>query len=779
MAKTSGHKNKGSNTSRRDTVLRNVPKPTITIMQLLRKPDFFQTCSIVFLFLIVVSSLATWSAEQIKVHDGQIASQTRIKRIDFAFDDTAATQTKRDAAKNSSPRIYTVNETFIEQLSASLLGLPTAVSGKTSIDDVTPELVSQFKLTPESLSALQSMSKEGEPIFSWKRSTSKLIQQLQKQTPLLTSEEFQVFTTTASSNRELFLGAGRVIRPYQADAISLPANANEVPDIKLAELISQLDFPESLVPTIEARLVVSFQPSLQLDLEDTQARSDAAATAVEPVTVKHAQGEIIWRKGDTISATQYENAILEQNHFLSHSTFTNKWVPRIGSIGLLAMLAIFIGAYTTSANQRVSRNPLRLFALCALMALMLGLSIVITLQSSAFVYAAAIAPTLLVVTIITLAYGQRMGMFIAFMQCALVTMALSQTIGWFILLIAGCGMMISQIRVVRQRQTLIHASGKTAITFAIGAVFLGLVQSPEITSTWQFVASDSLFAGASALVVGFFVLGILPSIESLFDITTGMTLADLRDPTKPLLKQLQHLAPGTFNHSRQVADIAETATEAIGGDSLLAYVGGLYHDIGKMNKPEYFVENQTGYNRHKDLKPSMSLLVIIGHVKDGMELGKEYDLPRELLHFIESHHGTTLVEYFYHAAKKRADETGEPVNESQFRYPGPKPATKECAVLMIADAVESASRALPDPNPARIENLVRDLSRKRLVDHQFDACGLTFRELAKIEDAIIARLNAIYHTRIKYPSGDANETEILNAHNTEVIEAEKTGDIAG
>jgi hypothetical protein len=253
-----------------------------------------------------------------------------------------------------------------------------------------------------------------------------------------------------------------------------------------------------------------------------------------------------------------------------------------------------------------------------------------------------------------------------------------------------------------------------------------------------------------------------------------MTLADLRDPRKPLLQQLQHLAPGTFNHSRQVADIAETATEAIGGDSLLAYVGGLYHDIGKMNKPEYFVENQTGYNRHNNLKPSMSLLVIIGHVKDGIELGKEYDLPKEILHFIETHHGTTLVEYFYHAAMREADETGESINEMQFRYPGPKPKTKEAAVLMIADAVESASRTLPDPNPGRIEALVRELSRKRLLDHQFDECGLTFCDLAKIEDAIITRLNSIYHTRIKYP-----EEEKPNPNDAEVIEAEKEGDLAG
>jgi hypothetical protein len=772
MAKTTGNKSKGSGKSRRETVLRNVPKSTFTFSSLLRRPDFLRTFCIIFLFLVAVSILTTWSREQLKVQDGQIASETRIKRIDFQFEDAEATDTKREEARNSSPKIYTVNSTFIDRFKASLTGLPAAVSGKTTLEDVTPELIEQFNLNNESLLALQGMSKDGEPTYSWKRSVSKLIQNLKKQTPLLTSEEFQVFTTTAPSNRELFLGAGNIYKPYQADAVALPPNQGDPPDIKLSELVSNNGFSESLVPTIVSGLLSNHQPSVQLDLEDTQSRAESAANSVEPVIVKHLQGEIIWKRGDEISASQYENAILEQEHFLSSSTFIERWLPRIGSIGLLAMLAIFIGAYTTVTNARIARNSLRLFALCALMAIMLGLSTLVTLQAPVFIYAAAIVPTLLTVTIASLAYGQRMGMFIAFMQCSIVTMGLSQPISWFILLIAGCGLMIGQLKEVRQRHTLINASAIAAGGFAIGAFFLGLAEVPDLTIAWKQILTNSVVSAVSALIVGFFVLGILPSIESVFDITTGMTLADLRDPRKPLLRQLQNLAPGTFNHSRQVADIAETATEEIGGDSLLAYVGGLYHDIGKMNKPEYFVENQTGYNRHSDLKPSMSLLIIIGHVKDGLELGKEYDLPREILHFIETHHGTTLVEYFYHAAMKEADETGEAINEMQFRYPGPKPKTKEAAVLMIADAVESASRVLPDPNPGRIEALVRDLSRKRLLDHQFDECGLTFSELAKIEDSIITRLNSIYHTRIKYPDEDSP-----NLGDHEVIEAEKEGDL--
>ena len=774
MSKTSGQRSKGTSKSRRASVLRNVPKDVFSFANLLKRPEFLRTCIAIFFFLVVVSSLATWSREQIKIRDGQIASNTRITRIDYSLEDTASTEARREEARNSSPRIYVINATFVERLAASLIGLPTAVAGKTSVEEVNPELAEQFNITPETLQALQLMSRDGEATSAWRRYVSRIISEIQRRSPLLTNEEFQLFTTTPASNRALFEGNEKYLIPYQAEAIALPTEQTPSTEHRLAEIASRAGFPEALVPLIETRLVSDSQPSIQLDEEDTAARADTAEREVKPVVKDHSRGEIIWKRGDVINTAQYEQALVEQEQFLATASLSERWLPRIGSIGLLAMLSIFIGAYTTITYPRIAKNTLRLIALCALMAIMLGLSVIITLEAPTFIYAAAIIPTLFAVTVSCLAYKQRMGMFIAFMQCTFITMALSQSIGWFILLIAGCGTMIGQLREVRQRQTLIRASGVTAITFAIGAFFLGLAEVPDLSIAWKQILTNSVVAGGSALIVGFFVLGILQNIEQLFNITTGMTLADYRDPRNPLLRQLQQLAPGTFNHSRQVADIAETATEAIGGDSLLAYVGGLYHDIGKMNKPEYFVENQTGYNRHKDLKPSMSLLIIIGHVKDGIELAREYDLPRELIHFIEAHHGTTLVEYFYHAAMKEAEENGEPINEMQFRYPGPKPQTKEAAVLMISDAIESASRVLPDPNPARIEALVRDLSRKRLLDHQLDDCGLTFRELAKVEDAIIVRLNSIYHTRIKYPEESKPDPE-----DPEVVAAEKEGDLAG
>jgi len=215
-------------------------------------------------------------------------------------------------------------------------------------------------------------------------------------------------------------------------------------------------------------------------------------------------------------------------------------------------------------------------------------------------------------------------------------------------------------------------------------------------------------------------------------------------------------APGTYNHSLQVATLAEEAAEAIGVNSLLCRVAAYYHDVGKINKADYFVENQTdGHNRHINLSPSVSLLIIIGHVKDGMELAREYNLPTSLFPFIQQHHGTTLVEFFYQRACDTSTPDQQSVEETQYRYPGPKPKTKEIAILMLADAVESACRAMPEPTASRIETLVHEISVRRLQDRQFDECDLTMRDLDAIERSLIKTLLGIYHGRIAYPSTSA------------------------
>jgi putative nucleotidyltransferase with HDIG domain len=266
--------------------------------------------------------------------------------------------------------------------------------------------------------------------------------------------------------------------------------------------------------------------------------------------------------------------------------------------------------------------------------------------------------------------------------------------------------------------------------------------------------AGAAWSGFCSLLAGVLMTGLLPFVERVFDVQTDISLLELGDVQHPLLQELVRRAPGTYNHSINVASIAETAADAISANGLLVRVGAYFHDIGKMLKPSYFVENQGSEgNRHESLQPAMSTLVIIAHVKDGADLARQHHLPQSIIDFIEQHHGTTLVEYFYRreAQRLKDDPDAGDLDETTFRYPGPKPQTKEAGVLMLADVVESASRALIDPTPARIESLVHDLAMKRLLDGQYDECGLTLSELHTIEDSLVKSLTAVYHGRVKYP----------------------------
>jgi hypothetical protein len=367
-------------------------------------------------------------------------------------------------------------------------------------------------------------------------------------------------------------------------------------------------------------------------------------------------------------------------------------------------------------------------------------------------YVFGIAPTILVAMILAVAYDQRFAIGVGTMHGVLVTAALDQGIGFFLIIWVGvltCGFLLDE---VRTRSKLVEVGGLTALAMILATIASGAVTYERL----GYILYNAIYTGAAGLAVGFAVLGILPFIEKAFGITTGMTLLELADASQPLLRRIALEAPGTYNHSLQVATLAEAAAEAVGGDSLLCRVAAYYHDIGKINKADYFVENQIdGRSRHIHLTPSMSFHIITGHVKDGVALAREYSLPPEVIPFIQQHHGTTVIEYFFDKAKKRQDQIGhdEPeVTEQQFRYSGPKPKTREIAILMLADVAESASRTLEEPTPAALEKLVRTLAMKRLLDGQFEECDLTLRDLALIEKSLVKTLAGIYHGRIAYPS---------------------------
>ena len=265
-------------------------------------------------------------------------------------------------------------------------------------------------------------------------------------------------------------------------------------------------------------------------------------------------------------------------------------------------------------------------------------------------------------------------------------------------------------------------------------------------------AADMAIGLSGGLTAGVAVVGITPIVEYIFGYTTDIKLLELANLDHPLLKEMMLKAPGTYHHSMVVGNLVEAAAKAIGVNPLLARVSAYYHDIGKITKPQYFVENQMdGANRHAKLTPSMSSLILISHVKEGVDLARKYRLGNRIIDVIRQHHGTRLITYFYQKARENHQE----VNEDEFRYLGPKPQTREAGLVMLADAVEAASRAMEHPTPARIKGLVQRVINDIFIDGQLDECELTLKDLHEIAKSFNVILNAVYHHRIKYPEQEA------------------------
>lgn len=317
-------------------------------------------------------------------------------------------------------------------------------------------------------------------------------------------------------------------------------------------------------------------------------------------------------------------------------------------------------------------------------------------------------------------------------------------------LYAFVGSMTASFSVIRcnQRSALLRAGLFVGLANMAVVSFIDLYRHELFTSVG---AHNLVAAFLSGILAGVLVSGILPLLEWMFKVVTDISLLEYSDLNRPLLKNLMVTAPGTYHHSIIIGSLAEAAAETVGVNPLMARVAAYYHDIGKIKKPEYFIENQAkGENRHDRLTPSMSSLIIASHVKDGLDLAREHSLPPQIVEIIRQHHGTALMTYFYDKAKQGEDPTS-PVREDEYRYPGPKPQTKVAAIVMLADAVEAASRVLDNPTPQRIAALTDKITGRISADGQLSECDLTLRDLTEITKSFNRLLSGIYHYRIDYP----------------------------
>lgn len=708
---------------------------------------------LVGLLFIVATSLVIIAGGQVMPwREGQRPWQEIRVRQPFSVLDQEATERARREAQESTPNYYRLNQSLLGQIERDLTGLYNdlrATELYANLDqDKRQALDTRWGIDEPAFQRLQALLVEGYTFEEFQ-------QDLQQLRAALAA------THIIERMPEKYQKVGSVVLMDPATRTGQETRrwtfANRQDEV--AELLqrSVAPFPRPMTTPVRRYLADLFKEGAQavwlFDVDETEKQRQINYNAQEDRYRRYEPGQVLMPPQQMI--TSRDLAVLEAEHHAYWEALSarTKILANAGIVTLVAVVTLVIGIYSVKWEPRATMNWTRCAALAAIMFIPITLGRVLSLAGLNEYH--AVFHVVLVALVMTVAYNQRFSLMITVTLTALLVLAMRGDFGLFLALLTGGVTVTMILDEVRSRSKLIEVAGAAAMmSFAIDWCYQ-LVTYQQI----GYGLINAVWAAAAAFVAVFMFQGILPGIERLFQIATSMTLLEWSDASKPLMRRLALEIPGTFNHCLLIGNMAETAAEAIGANGLLARVGAFYHDIGKLSKPEYFVENQPTRNltRHKGLSPAMSLLVIIGHVKDGLELAKEYGVPKVLHQFITEHHGTTLVEYFYRLANQQRSEAGqEPVSDIEFRYPGPKPHSRESAILMLADAAEGSTRALSEPTVGSIENQVHQIVKRRLEDGQLDDCELTLRELHQVEDSLTRSLWAMYHGRIKYPSQDAD-----------------------
>ena len=426
-----------------------------------------------------------------------------------------------------------------------------------------------------------------------------------------------------------------------------------------------------------------------------------------------------------------------------------------GTMLHVALIIALYGIYLYLFRKRIIGSDRRL-VLIALLILMEALFAYLTreLNVNAPIEYLILVPAASM--LLTICFDSRVGFYGTVIIAFLVAGIRGNDYSIALASLVGGALSVYTVRDVRNRTQIFRSLGFIFLGYALTIIALGMERFESPTM----VVEQLTFAFANAIFSPVLTYGLLVFFERVFKITTDLTLIELSHFNHPLLRLLAERAPGTYQHSLAMASLAEAAAVSVGANEVLARVGAYFHDVGKIEKPSYFVENQkTSRSRHDKLSPRMSSLIISAHVKDGVALAREHGLPQEVVDFIPQHHGTTLIEFFYNKALRLAegspDETKiDEIKDLDYRYPGPKPQTKETGILMLADAVEATARTVEDPSPQKLEVAIDEIIKKRFMDGELDECPLTLKDLTKIKTAFLNVLVGIYHARVKYPEPD-------------------------
>jgi putative nucleotidyltransferase with HDIG domain len=514
----------------------------------------------------------------------------------------------------------------------------------------------------------------------------------------------------------------------------------------MPEFVDKYQVGETLRPTLAGLMEVAVRPNLILD---SVRIAELKQQVIEDLPkVVHNQNDLIIAKGQVI--TENDLKMLNELHLIADES--NR-IRVFFSLAMLLLLLVGLAlVYIHMFFPDLFRQERLLYLILLLVLMALGMVKVLSLlENSALPFMAPVSFVIMLLTIlINPAVALAISAVLSLLGGIIVSFNLELTIFYFV---SGMITVLTLGHFQRQRD-LVRSGSVLMVANAITVIFLNLLFRTH------FELMAILLASLNGFLSAVLAIGSLPFLENIFKVTSPIRLLELSNPGHPLLRRLQIEAPGTYHHSIMVGNLAEAAAQQIGADALWVRVGSYYHDIGKIRRPYFFVENQFGHdNPHEKLTPNLSTLIITSHVKDGVEIAREHGLPDKLIDIISQHHGTDLIRFFFNKAAECIQDEKEVLVEADFRYEGPKPQTKEAALVMLADSVEAAVKSLSKYSPVKIEALIQKIIRERLDEGQFEECNLTLKDLTNVKNSFLKVLAGLYHNRIEYPDKVLKEME--------------------
>lgn len=762
----------------------------------------------VFTALVILICFVGLSPAGPQIYPGQIAKIRIVAEIPFSYDSPIRTRQRAELRRKQTPPIYRLDfepyqrfEEFIESFVREANALRSELTETNAEPQTRQEAVAAFA---ESVARETRFNVRGDDVAQLMGDLpEERLERVMNEGLVLLRQLYRdgIYNPTEMTDTPGGIGAISFfnVEEGQPEATRVEPQTQEQALRYLRINLYALDIPREASRILYRLFRNGLTSNLVYDPVRTEARKQAAAESTEPVRVSVSQGETIIEPETRVTDFQMEQLAVYRQRLREYEearfTFASLLWERV-----LLTIAALIGAaiYVRLGNLHLRREPRRLvqaglivLANLALVRLALEISDNTALRPESPSILPALVPYLLPATlgpiVVAILLGTTSALFTGFIIALFTGIMLGNSFPIMVLYFLGSMVGIYYCRDIQVRTRLVQAGALAGLCLAAGAALFGFQQELEYST----IGYQMLSALSVGIVTGIVVVGLVPLLEKALGTTTDITLLELTDYNHPLLRRMQIEAPGSYHHSLMVANLAENAAAAIGANSLVCRASALFHDIGKMVKPEYFTENQRdGVNPHIMRNPSMSALVIKSHVKEGVEMAQRFKLPAVFIDIIRQHHGTSLIQYFYYKAiQKQKGATpafypGAPqiemdqVNEDTYRYDGPKPDFRESAVVFFADSVEAASRSLKKVTPQAVDELIEGIFRYRIEDNQLSECPITFAELDRMKRSFSFTLLNMLHARVEYPKGERDVARIEResagegAADTRRIEAE-------